>query len=477
MSTNQPNVLWIYGEDLSPDLGCYGTPVVQTPNIDRLAAEGTRYTNAFVTCPVCSPSRSALITGTYQTHFDAHNHRSNRDKPLRADMKLITDCFREAGYFTCNSPGPPYNRPGKTDFNFKRDKPFDGIDWRERRMHVAFGRNTPQKQGDKPRPQGQPFYAQINIPDTHRVFKPDAHQPIDPDTVALPPYYPDQPLTRKDWALYLESIQILDRKVGQILDRLEEEGLSENTIVFFMSDHGRAHIRCKQFLYDGGIHIPLIVRWPEHVEAGAVSDKLISGVDVAPTTLSLAGVEIPDFMQGQTFLGADATSRDAIFAARDRCDGTDDRIRCIRTHRYKLIRNYHPERPYMQFNGYKKQQYPVWTLTRALSAKGELSPAQQQFMQQTRPAEELYDLAADPHEVNNLAADERYDTVRSELAAELNTWIAATGDMGETPEPATVTTYWDEHMAESFRQGMEKRGLSHDISDADYLTWWENQLL
>jgi len=458
MPTKQPNVLWIYGEDLSPELGCYGTPAVQTPNIDRLAAEGTRYTNAFVTCPVCSPSRSALITGTYQTHFDAHNHRSNRDKPLRADMKLITDCFREAGYFTCNSPGPPYNRPGKTDFNFKRAQPFDGIDWRER--------------ADR-----QPFYAQINIPDTHRVFKPDPERPISPEAVQLPPYYPEHPLTCKDWALYLESIQILDRKVGHILDRLEEAGLSENTIIFFISDHGRAHIRCKQFLYDGGIHIPLIVRWPEHVEAGAVSDKLISGVDFAPTTLSLAGVEIPDFMQGQIFLGSDATSRDAIFAARDRCDGTDDRIRCIRTHRYKLIHNYHPERPYMQFNGYKRQQYPVWTLTRVLSAKGELSPAQQQFMQQTRPPEELYDLTADPHEVNNLAADERYDTVRSELAAQLNTWIAATGDMGETPEPATGTAYWDEHMAESFRQGMEKRGLSHDIIDADYLAWWENRLL
>ena len=178
MSTKQPNVLWIYGEDLSPDLACYGTPAVQTPNIDRLASEGTRFTNAFVTCPVCSPSRSALITGTYQTHFDAHNHRSNRDKPLRADMKLITDCFREAGYFTCNSPGPPYKRPGKTDFNFQREQPFDGIDWSEC-------------------PEGQPFYAQINIPDTHRVFKPDPERPISPEDVELPPYYPDHPLRPK----------------------------------------------------------------------------------------------------------------------------------------------------------------------------------------------------------------------------------------------------------------------------------------
>ncbi len=457
MPTEQPNVLWIYGEDLSPDLSCYGTPAVETPNIDRLASEGTRYTKAFVTCPVCSPSRSALITGTYQTHFDAHNHRSNRDKPLPADMKLITDCFREAGYFTCNSPGPPYSRPGKTDFNFQREQPFDGIDWEERA-------------------EGQPFYAQINIPDTHRIFKPDPENPVPPEDVALPPYYPDHPLTRKDWALYLESIQILDRKVGQILKRLDDEGLTENTLVVFMSDHGRAHIRCKQFLYDGGIHIPLIVRYPGAVAAGAVDERLVSGVDFAPTTLSFAGIDRPDFMQGTVFLGAEATRREAIFAARDRCDGTDDRIRCVRTERYKLIRNYHPERPYMQFNGYKKQQYPLWSLMPLLAERDELTPAQQHFLRETRPPEELYDLETDPFEVNNRAADPDYAAVRRELTSQLDRWMTETNDMGEVPESSDITTYWDEHMAAGFKENMEKRGLSEDISDAAYVDWWEDHL-
>lgn len=458
MATTQPNVLWIYGEDLSPDLGCYGTPAVSTPNIDRIAEEGTRFSNAFVTCPVCSPSRSALITGTYQTHFDAHNHRSNRDKPLRDDMKLVSDCFREAGYFTCNSPGPPYNRKGKTDFNFHRENPFDGIDWNER---------SPE----------QPFYAQINIPDTHRVFKPDPELPINPDDVELPPYYPDHPLTRKDWALYLESIQILDRKVGEILNRLDDEGLSDNTIIFFMSDHGRAHIRCKQFLYDGGIHIPLIVRWPGHVDAGVVSDKLVSGVDLTPTSLSLTGIEIPDYVQGQVFLGSESTERDAIFAARDRCDGTDDRIRCIRTQQYKLIRNYHPEFPYMQFNGYKKLQYPLWTLIRILNQEGKLTPAQQHFMQDTRPTEEFYDLQSDPYEINNLVEDEEYKGIRNDLSEKLDSWIVSTGDMGVTPESDEVKTYWDENMAESFQKSMENRGIPPDISDSDLLKWWEEKLL
>ena len=457
LATTQPNVLWIYGEDLSPDLACYGTPAVATPNIDRLAEEGTRFSNAYVTCPVCSPSRSALITGTYQTHFDAHNHRSNRDKPLRSDMKLITDCFREAGYFTSNSPGPPYNKRGKTDFNFHRENPFGGIDWKER---------------DK----GQPFYAQINIPDTHRVFKPDPERPINPDDVNLPEYYPDHPLTRKDWALYLESIQILDKKVGQILDRLDDEGLSDNTIVFFISDHGRAHIRCKQFLYDGGIHIPLIVRFPNNIDADVVSDELVSGVDFMPTTLSLTGIDIPNYVQGQVFLGKDATSRKAVFAARDRCDGTDDRIRCIRTKDYKLIRNYHPELPYMQFNGYKKLQYPVWTLIRILAEKGELTQAQQHFLQQTRPEVELYDIKNDPHEVNNLAGDKKFDEVQKDLSNQLNAWTQTIGDMGETPESDEIKNYWDKNMDESFREKMEQRGLSPNISDADYLNWWEQKL-
>ena len=461
-SSTQPNILWIYGEDLSPDLGCYGTPAVATPNIDRLASEGTRFTNAYVTCPVCSPSRSALITGTYQTHFDAHNHRSNRDKPLREDMKLITDCFREAGYFTCNSHGPPkYDRRGKTDFNFDRKNPFDGIDWQERA-------------------DGQPFYAQINIPDTHRVFKPDPQRPINPDDVELPDYYPDHPLIRKDWALYLESIQILDRKVGDILRRLDDEGLTDNTIVFFMSDHGRAHIRCKQFLYDGGIHIPLIVRYPENkgnIEAGAVSNQLVSGVDFMPTSLKLAGIDVPNYVQGQTFLCEQATTRDAIFAARDRCDGTVDRIRCVRTQQYKLIRNYHPELPYMQFNGYKKLQYPLWSLINVLAEKGELNDAQEHFRQKSRPEEELYDLHNDPYEVINLANDEKHATILNDLRTKLDTWIEETGDMGETPEPDGIIAYWKENMKESYNDRMDSRGLSPDISDVDYVGWWEDQLL
>ena len=454
----QPNVLWIYGEDLYPDLACYGTPVVQTPNLDRFASEGTLFSNAFVTCPVCSPSRSAIITGRYQTSFGSHNHRSRREAPLPGGIELASDLFRQAGYFTCNSSGPPDNRPGKTDFNFLREDPFDGVMWSERS-------------------DGQPFYAQFNITDTHRDFTPDPERPIDPGAVELPPYYPDHPLVRKDWAMWLESIQVFDRKVGEVLGQLERDGLAENTIVFIISDHGRAHIRDKQFLYDGGLRVPCIVRWPGHIDAGIVKDNLVSGIDFLPTSMSLAGLAAPRELEGRVFAGPDAGSRDAIIAARDRCDGTVDRIRCVRTKDYKYIRNYWPDRPYMQFNGYKMHQYPLWTLAPILKARGELTQAQTHFLEPCRPAEELYDLKADPHEVHNLAEDTAHASTLTALRNRLDDWEVLHGDRGATPEPPQVLAQEARNMQINYAKRMEARGLSADITPDDYLAWWERELL
>jgi N-sulfoglucosamine sulfohydrolase len=409
------NVLWIFGEDLYPDLGRYDTPV-----IDQFASEGTLFTNAFVTCPACSPSRSAIISGRYQTSFGAHNHRSKRETPLPDDIRLITDYFCDAGTFTCNSSGPPNDRPGKTDFNFLREDSFDDVLWSER-------------DGD------QPFYAQVNIQDTHRDFSPDPENPIDPDKVELSPCYPDHPLVCKDWAMWLESIQVFDRKVGEILKRLDDDGLSENTIVFIISDHGRAHIRDKQFLYDGGIRVPFIVRWPGNIEAGLISDSMVSGIDFVPTSLSLAGLDVPHDMEVWVFLGPNVVVRDHIVLARDRCDGTVDRIRCVRTKTHKYILNYHPARPYMQFNGYKKQQYLLWTLAPVLQAEGKLTPAQEKFLATCRPYEELYDLESDPYELENLAASTDHRTELNDLRSKLDDWIETYGDMGASPEdPAEI---------------------------------------
>lgn len=416
-TTSRPNILWILGDDLGPQLGCYGTPLVRTPNIDRLASEGARYTNAFTTAPVCSPSRSALITGMYQTTIGAHDHRSHQDDgyTLPSNVKLLTDHFRKAGYFTANvtTPAPNLKVAGKTDFNFSAPKPFDGTDWSQRAP-------------------GQPFYAQVNFYEPHRTPGGYSQQPVrnqkhtvDPAKVRLPPYFPDHQVVRQDWADYLNSIQILDAKVGAVLDRLEREGLADNTIVMFFSDNGQCHIRGKVWLYDAGIHIPLIIRHPKEIKAGTVRDELVSGIDITATTLSLAGISVPPNMHGQVFLGDMARPRKYIFAARDRCGEAVDRVRAVRSARYKLIRNYRPEIPYTQPHNYIETHYPTIGILRQFYKEGRLNTVQSLFMQPRKPAEELYDIIADPYEVNNLAASVRHQAVRNELRQALDEWMRA----------------------------------------------------
>jgi len=454
----RPNILWLIAEDLGPDLGCYGTELVKTPNIDRLASQGARYTNAFTSAPVCSPSRSAFMTGMYQTSIGAHHHRSNRDKPLPEGVKVITDYFREAGFFTSNCSGGNWKRSGKTDFNFKANKPFDGTDWRQRR-------------------DGQPFYAQVNFSQTHRNFKKDPEHPIDPDQVKLPPYYPDHPIARQDWANYLQCAQVLDKKVGEVLKRLEDDGLADETIVFFFGDNGRAHVRGKQFLYEGGIHVPLIIRWPGHIQPGTVVEELVSAIDFAPTCLDLAGIQPPGHMQGQIFLGPNAKTREFIVAARDRCDETYDRIRCVRTRRFKYIRNFFPNLPYTLTNLYKERQYPVLTLMKVLYAQGKLTPPQARFMASTRPYEELYDLATDPHEIHNLVEHPGYQTILNEMRGILDRWIKETKDQGQTPEdPRIAVQYFLNRHLPGTKRTMNSRGLRLDVTPTEYLAYWEKVL-
>lgn len=460
-TSRPPNILWLISEDTSPDIGCYGNTLVKTPNIDRLAAEGARYTNAFVTGPVCSASRSGFMTGMYQTSIGAHNHRSHRNDGymLPPPVAVITEYFRRAGYFTSNCAGLSYKKPGKTDWNFTpRSRPFDGTEWSQR----------------KP---GQPFFAQINFSLTHRAFKRDKNNPIDPAQVELPPYYPDHPITRRDWADYLESVQILDTEIGVVLQWLEKEGELDNTILMYFGDHGRPHVRGKQWLYEGGIRIPLIIRWPGRIEPGTVVDDLVSTVDFAPTCLAAIGVEPPEHLQGYDFLAEKRRPREYVLAARDRCDGTVDRIRCVRSKQYKYIRNYYPDRPYTQFNAYKKLQYPVVTLLQVLHKEGKLTPDQEKFMASTRPREEFYDLQQDPHELNNLADDPKHAKIVQEYSRKLDEWIKATGDQGETPEDPKVVEREENAMARNFVESMEKRDLSPTISDEGYLKWWEQKLL
>ncbi len=446
------NILWIIAEDICPDLGCYGNPFVYTPNIDKLAEEGLRFANAFTTSPVCSPSRSALMTGMYQTSIDAHNHRSHRndDFKLPPPVKPVTDYMQKAGYFTANvtEPAPGLKVSGKTDINFAVDRLFDGKHWSQRQA-------------------GKMFCAQINLPWSHRRFERNEQHPTDPDKINLPPYYVDHPVTRKDWALYYDTIGILDQNIGRIMKQLEKEGLLENTIVFFFGDNGRPHFRGKQWLYDGGIHIPLIIRWPDKRNAGEVNDDLVSAIDITATSLYFAGAEMPEHMQGQIFLGPKSEHRDYIIAARDRCDETVDRIRCVRTKRFKYIRNFFPERPYTQLNRYKESEYPVLRLMKRLHAQKKLIPEQTLFFMSKRPPEELYDLQNDPHEVRNLANDPEFKTKLTGLRQILDAWIEESGDHGGTPEDPAVVEFYLNRMKQTYDERIralyKEEGMSLDL--------------
>ena len=420
----RPNILWLLAEDMSPHLGCYGDNTIQTPNIDRLAARGVLFERAFVTAPICSPSRSALITGMYQTTIGAQNHRSGRGKEkilLPAGVVPVPQLFREAGYYTCNSGYYPSRDKGKPDYNFEVDpRIYDGVDW----------------SGRKP---GQPFFAQIQLLGGKTRDLPDelvkARQQLGGSTptnsFSLPPYYPPTPAMLEDWAGTLDAVRMTDRQVGEIVDRLRAEGLLDQTIVFFISDHGVSHVRGKQFLYDEGIHIPFVVSGLG-LAPGRRQD-LIEHIDMVAMSLGLAGIPIPAWMQGRNVLASDYKARGAVFAARDRADETVDRIRSVRTSRWKYIRNFMPRRPYLQPNAYKDHK-PCLIALRAAETAGPLDAAQTLILAPIRPPEELYDLQADPWEIRNLSADPLHAATLKEYRDRLDFWVERTGDQGGTPE-------------------------------------------
>lgn len=455
----RPNILWLLAEDLGPELACYGHPGVRTPNLDRLAAEGVRYTQAFTVAPVCSTSRSAFMTGMYQTSIGAHHHRSHRADgfTLPPGVRVLTDWLRDAGYFTANLvdlTGDPQEKflrgTGKTDWNFAYNgKPFDAAAWSDLPMH-------------------QPFYAQINFSETHRGGDwNNAHRhiavPANPEEVRLPPYYPDHPEARADWAQYLNAVMALDRKVGAVLDKLAADGLADHTIVVFMADHGRAMIRGKQWPYDSGLHIPLIIRWPKAIpapagwRAGSVDERLVASIDLTATTLWMAGVQPPLTMQGRVFLGDQAVTRRYVFGGRDRGDETVDRIRTVRSSRYRYLRNYYPERPFLQLNRYKEFSYPVISLMRDLAAEGALDDVQARLLAPTRPAEELYDVEADPYETHNLVDSPDHQQILGELRAALDTWLVESNDQGRFPEPPEVIEEVEQQMRRAYDDRIRQR--------------------
>lgn len=441
-AADRPNVLWFVVDDMSANFSCYGETSISTPHVDKLAAGGIKFTSAFVTAPVCSSSRSAMITGMYQTSIGAHHHRSGRGEhriQLPGEVMPLPSLFQGAGYYNCIGSGLPgidhrglpikKDRKGKTDYNFDWDPSiYESHDWSGR--------------GD-----GQPFFMQVQLHggklrgDTEAACEEMKKrsetlfgESVDPDKVTLPPYYPRDPVLLRDWAAYLDSVRITDWHVGQVMARLEREKLLKNTVVIFMTDHGISHARGKQFLYDEGTHIPFVICGPG-VEAGKVRGDLIEHIDMAAISLAAAGLPVPAWMQGRNVLAGDYSLRDAVFSARDRCGEAADRIRSVRTEEYLYLKNFHPGRPHLMANDYKDTKLIIQRL-REMHAEGQLPEISERLLfAPVRPAEELYEWRDDRWQITNLAADAKHEGARHRLSALLDQWIEESGDPGdESPE-------------------------------------------
>ena len=428
VASEKPNVLWIFADDLSHiHIETYGNKQTSTPSINKLASEGVLFSQAFSNNPICSPSRSSVITGMYPSTIDAHNHRSHaptKKTPyhdgwtLPEPVKHISHYFQNAGYNT-------YNFDDKQDYNFTyTEKLWDGKKWSQLESN-------------------KPFFAVAAI-----SKKSSAFEPLAPKDVDLPPYYVDHPVVREDLARILNSVtNEFDPSLAAILQNLRDRGVEKNTIVFFFSDHGKNGFSTKQWLYDGGIHVALIVKWgdrPDIIKPGQVLDDVVSLVDLAATSLDLAGIDVPEHMEGKVILGPNAIINDHIVASRDRGDETFHRIRAIRTKDFKYIKNYYPEIPYTQTNQYKDTNtlYRHYRVMKKLFAEGKLNKAQSLFFAATKPEEELYELKNDKWELNNLADDPKYAARLKSMRVKLKDWMEVRHeslgwrDKGAIPEKA-----------------------------------------
>ena len=440
--TPRPNIVWISNEDMSPHLGVYGDRVARTPVLDRLARESVRYTRAFTTAPVCAPSRAAIITGMYQTAIGAQHMRTTEDRvpelpgPYLAVppfyVKAFPEYLRAAGYYTTNR--------AKTDYQF--GVPFTIWDDLGRSAHW---RNRPNKD--------QPFFSVFNLEVTHesQIFPSSPARKgkrlvTDPTEIEVPPYYPDTPLVREELARMYDNIADMDAQVGAILKQLEDDGLADNTIVFYWSDHGDGVPRAKRSLYDSGLRVPLMIRWPKAlgstVAPGSVRDEMVSFIDLAPTVLALAGVPIPAHLQGRVLIGPGTMpAPEFVFAARDRMDIEYDMMRSARDARFLYIRNFSPDLPYAGHIIYRNQSAIMQEWLR-LQAERKLTGSAALWMRTTRPAEELYDTAVDPYQIHDLSADPAHRARLARMRTAVTDWMTRIGDQGLINEPEMIQRMW-----------------------------------
>ena len=433
-SLEKPNIVLIMAEDIGNDLACYGHKGVKTPTLDRMAAEGIKYNRFYTNSPICSPSRSSLMMGMYPTSCGAHNHRSTV-KPHRDGLHYMTHYLRKAGYACILGTKAINWKNSKLDINLKLNEPI-------------FDKNGTIKLG-------QPFFQEIQLQVTHRQADSDRWEklrktkknPVKTADVEIPPYLPDTPEVRHDWAVYLDQMEEADNQTQAIIDDLKKQKILDDTIIIWIGDNGRCQIRGKGYLYEDGIRCPLII-CGKGIEKGKVVDDLVSGIDLTATILALAGAEQPAFMQGQAFLNnPNYTPQKYIFSARDRWDEIADCSRTLVGKRYKYIYNFMPEVPYDAGQAYLDiiEVRPILPLLRQMYKEGKLTPEQAYFFKPAKEVEQLFDLENDPFELNNLANSPEHQEIRKTLNQELFKKIISTKDLGvhkddsgkwvRTPEP------------------------------------------
>lgn len=420
----RPNILWISAEDIGPQFGCYGDPHAITPNIDRLASQGTRYTNAYTTAGVCAPCRSGIITGMYQNSIGTHHMRCNSILP--SWLKPFPKALKESGYYCTNN--------SKTDYQFSKPSTNEIWDQSGSRAHW------------KNRKKDQPFFAVFNYTGCHEsgIASESKYKSVTANLTAkerqnpnkittLPPYYPDTPAVREDWKRNYELITAMDSWAGSLIKEIKDQGLYEETIIFFWSDHGVGLPRAKRWLYHSGTHVPLIVRIPGQL-AGKVDHQLVSSIDFGPTVLNLAGIKVHDKLQGRAFLGKNLSApRKYVFGARDRMDERYDIIRAVFDGRFRYIRNFEPLKPYYQYMNTPEKGATMREIRRAEN-ESSLTVAGKLFSSSEKPVEELYDIKVDPHEINNLASDSKYLSKIKLMRNVMSNWQSTIGDIGLIPE-------------------------------------------
>jgi arylsulfatase A-like enzyme len=415
----RPNILWITCEDIGPQLGCYGDRYSDTPNLDRLAARGVRYRNAWSNAPVCAPARTTIISGVFPPCTGSEDMRTMTSLP--SGIRMFPCYLRDAGYYTSNNV--------KEDYNLEHT----GKVWDDS-SNKAHWRN---------RAKGQPFFSVFNFTITHESqIRTRPHQWVhDPAKAPVPPYHPDRLEVRQDWAQYYDNITAMDRQAAQILAQLDEDGLADDTIVFFFGDHGSGMPRSKRFPYNSGLRVPLIVHVPERFRRlapagyrpGAALDRLAAFIDLAPTVLSAAGIPAPKHMQGSAFLGSRTGPEPAYqFGFRGRMDERFDLIRSVRDRRFIYLRNYMPHKPYGQHVAYMFET-PTTRVWKEMYDQGTLRPPETYFWEK-KPVEELYDLESDPHEIRNLALSPRHQATLERMRNVERAWVRSIRDVGFLPE-------------------------------------------